>query len=488
MTADTGIAAAERLEYRSLPAVAPLPTATRLVRRRGPWVLAALVLAATVWAIAGTGAGSRALVNPGGWPLLLDFIKAAVRPQLSSDFLALTWDATLTTLAFAVLGTLLSLVIGAVGGVLASETWWRSGGATASRGRSARRLGAWVGVRATLGLPRGVHEVVWGLFLASFLGINPLVGVLAIGIPYGAVTAKVFSEVIDEARPEAFLALRAAGAGRLTALLYGLLPGASTDLISYGFYRFECSIRGAAILGIIGAGGLGFQLSLSFVSLQYNEIWTLLLALLALSAAAEVWGSRVRHHLRAPRRLTRLSADGGSRARRDPVLIASLAVGILLVPVMAWHLGIDPSTLWAARARTLLGTVVSSAVPPDLAPAHLLDLLRLSLETLRMSVLAIVIASSSGILVAFGAARGHGAQRRRLVPLACRALLLFCRAVPPPVWALLLLFVLFPGSLPGALALGVYNFGILGRLMAESVDNLEPDASRALRVQGASAA
>jgi phosphonate transport system permease protein len=72
--------------------------------------------------------------------------------------------------------------------------------------------------------------------------------------------------------------------------------------------------------------------------------------------------------------------------------------------------------------------------------------------------------------------------------MAARGLLLVCRAVPPPVSALLLVFVFFPGPLPGALALGVYNFGILGRLMAEVVENLDPHPVRALRAQGASAA
>ena len=59
------------------------------------------------------------------------------------------------------------------------------------------------------------------------------------------------------------------------------------------------------------------------------------------------------------------------------------------------------------------------------------------------------------------------------------------RAIPPPVWALLVLFVLFPGPLPGAVALGIYNFGILGRLMAEVVENLDPRPGAALRDGGA---
>jgi len=63
--------------------------------------------------------------------------------------------------------------------------------------------------------------------------------------------------------------------------------------------------------------------------------------------------------------------------------------------------------------------------------------------------------------------------------------LLVCRAIPPPVGALILVFVFIPGPLPGALALAVYNLGILGRLMAEVVENLDPRPVRGLRAQGA---
>lgn len=70
--------------------------------------------------------------------------------------------------------------------------------------------------------------------------------------------------------------------------------------------------------------------------------------------------------------------------------------------------------------------------------------------------------------------------------LVTRFALVVLRAIPPPVWALLLLFVMYPGILPGALALAVYTTGVLGRLMAESVDNLDQRPLRAIRAHGAS--
>ncbi len=122
----------------------------------------------------------------------------------------------------------------------------------------------------------------------------------------------------------------------------------------------------------------------------------------------------------------------------------------------------------------------------------MLGLLGLSAVTLAMSVLAIALAFLGAVMLAFPAARmsrtgGSAAGRaaRLLVIAATRGLLLVLRAIPPPVWALLFLFVLFPGILPGALALGVYTLGVLGRLMAESAENLDDRPLQALRAQGA---
>jgi phosphonate transport system permease protein len=126
--------------------------------------------------------------------------------------------------------------------------------------------------------------------------------------------------------------------------------------------------------------------------------------------------------------------------------------------------------------------VVSDAVPPG---ASLSVLLRLSVETLAMSFVATTVACAGGVVAAFGATSAGRGAARRAAAHSLRALLLLCRAIPPPVWALLFLFVLFPGPLPGALSLAVYNFGVLGRLMAEVVDNHDRRAASALRAHGA---
>ncbi|MBW3651872.1 MAG: ABC transporter permease subunit [Actinobacteria bacterium] len=475
VTADLRTAEPELLAHEGLQPAGGSPGTRRRGWSRRRWVALSLVVVG--WSLARAGVGREELVNPGGWELLGRFVAAAVRPEVSPGFLRLTLDAALTTLSYAVLGTVLSVVLGLVFGVLASETWW-------GRGRSGRR--GWVVVRALLSLPRGVHEVVWGLFLVIVLGLDPLVGILAIGIPYGMVTAKVFSELLDETPRRPFDALRRSGAGRLQAILYSLAPQARGDMVSYAFYRFECSIRAAAILGIIGAGGLGFQLALSFQSLRYREMWTLIYALVLLCGAADLWSSRLRRRGRtgaAPRP----PAAGVSRFRpADRLLTGSLVATGLLVVVAVVHLAPDVTTLWSVRSRRLLAGLGASAWPPDLGLAQVGTLLRLSVETIEMAVVAIAVASSSGLAVALVAANRTGRWPGRAAGAGARSLLLLCRAIPPPVGALLFLFVLFPGPLPGALALGLYNFGILGRLMAEVIENLDSRPARGLRLQGAS--
>jgi phosphonate transport system permease protein len=352
--------------------------------------------------------------------------------------------------------------------LLARTTWGR------------RRTG-WALARGALAVPRGLHEAVWGLLLVNVLGLDPWVGVLAIGIPYGAVTAKVFADLVDEVPTGAYTALLAAGAGRGTAAVYGLLPPAAGGLLSYAFYRFECAVRSAVVLGLIGAGGLGYQLALSFASLRWEQVWTTVYALAVLCLLADVAGRRVR------RRLAAGPAGAGGVLRRDPVLTGAVLGALLAVGWSWWYLALDASTLVSARTREQLAYVAGAAWPPDLDRDLLQAVGAAAVDTVQMSVLAVALAAGGALALAGVAARPAGpvSAVRRASGLAVRLAFLLLRAVPPPVWTLVLLFVLLPGVLPGALALGVYTLGVLGRLVAEAAEESDPRPRDLLRAGGA---
>lgn len=473
--------------------------------RRTLWVL--LSGGAFFWALREAGVFGGDLVNEGGWLLALRFFGAAFHPELAPEFLGLVFDAALVTLAFAVCGTLLSLGIGVLGGVLASERWWecvvssRPGLAGPAR---ASRL-PWLTARGLLAFPRAIHEIVWGLFFVSIVGLDPLVGILAIAIPYGAITAKVFSEILDEAPSRSLDALRASGVGPLKAFLYALVPQAFSDLLSYALYRFECSIRSAAVLGIIGAGGLGYEIFLSLQSLRYEQMWTFLLALILLTGLADFWSTALRRRLGSTHRidlnLGRMSRERRGGLPRPGLVKVSLVGAVFLVIFSFWSLGAEFGQLFAPRTAELFTGLVAEAVPPSLGGLTLTGLLDISAKTLAMSILAMGLAALGGMLLAFPAANnfflpggilGGGGKRRAglvgglAVFTLTRGFLLVCRAVPAPIWALLFLFVLFPGILPGAVALGVYTLGVMGRLMGEVTENLDGRPLRALKAQGAS--
>lgn len=489
------------------------------------WGLAAVLLVG--WAALEAGLVSGELVNTGGWGQVQEFLGAVVHPATGADFLARTARAAFVTLAFAVLGTFLSLILGTVGGVLGSEVWWSTVAAGSDEGRLGRLRAAWLAVRGALAVPRSIHEILWGLFFINIVGLDPIVGVLAIAIPYGAITAKLFSEILDETSRDALRALRNAGASPSEAFLYGLVPEAFRDLLSYAFYRFECSIRSAAVLGIIGAGGLGYELFLSLQSLRYPQMWTLLMALIALTGATDLWSGFVRRRLGGATRLSLKEAGvapagpegedpgaapstpeegrsaGPERPSRDPAITASLAAAGLLLVVSAVYIGPHLGEIFSAEAAGMAARLAEQSFPPTTGGLTALELVDLSAGTLAMSVLAIALATAGGLLLAFPAAGnlslpggvllGDGAGRAwKAVGTAAfglsRAVLLVLRAVPAPVWALVLLFLFFPGILPGALALGLYTMGVLGRLMSEVAENLDRRPLEALRAQGASGA
>ena len=203
-------------------------------------------------------------------------------PDLSPPFLRKVLAGTLETLAMSVLGTLLAACAGLLLAVPAS--------ALPAPGQSAGLLGRRAVrsvVRWLFNLLRAVPELVWAALLLVSAGLGPMAGTLALALHTSGVLGRLFAEALENAPPGPAQALRAQGVGGLRVLCYATLPQVLPQLMSYALYRWENNIRAAAVLGVVGAGGLGQLLAFHMGLFHMGKTATVLLAMLALVALVD---------------------------------------------------------------------------------------------------------------------------------------------------------------------------------------------------------
>ena len=215
------------------------------------------------------------------------FVGEFFPPDTSPDFLRKVLLATWETLAMSALGTLLA----AAGGLLLALPASRLHADDAARGRMPTR---WL-----LNVLRSVPELVWAGLLLISAGLGPFAGTLALALHTTGVLGRLFAEALENAPPGPAAALRAQGVGALPVLLYATLPQVLPQLLSYTLYRWENNIRAAAVLGVVGAGGLGQLLAFHMGLFHMGKTATILGAMVllvalvdAISYAARRWLTR----------------------------------------------------------------------------------------------------------------------------------------------------------------------------------------------------
>ena len=404
------------------------------------------------------------------------FAAQFLTPRVDLEFLAMLAADTWRTVAMATAGLVLAWVIAVPLALLAT--------ARLSVSAVAGRMGAvpaalrWA-VRLVLIVLRSVPELVWALMLVRVIGLGPGAGVLAIALSYGGMLGKVYAEILESADAAPTQALLRGGAGRLQALLFGTLPGCADELVSYTVYRWECAIRSSVVLGFVGAGGLGQQLDNATKMFAGSEVATILLIFIALVALADRLSAWLR-----PARAAGQGAEPQGLPGRPPARwgVLVLLAGLLALGVASFvSLPLRWGELLGWEALAQMGRFLAEFFPPQEAPGVLARVGQGALETLAMSALGSGLAAIAGLAIALLASRPPGALR-----WASRLLLNALRSVPELVWASILLVAAGLGPMPGTLALALHTTGVLGRLMAEALENAPPQTAQALRWAGAS--
>ena len=259
--------------------------AATIARDRPCWscvALAAGVVVAVVASFAYLAVDWKQLFGAESIRLMAKFVAEFFPPDVSPAFLAKAIWGALQTFAVAAIGTLLAA---AAGGVLALPASGRFG------------VAAQLASRLALNFLRSVPELVWAALMVIAAGLGPFAGTLALALHTTGVLGRLYAESLENAPRAPEEALRDAGSGRVAAFAYATLPLVVTQAIAYALYRLEMNIRMAAVLGFVGAGGLGQLLYFHLSIFQQQQAATLLIAMFVLVFAVDSLSAFVRARL-----------------------------------------------------------------------------------------------------------------------------------------------------------------------------------------------
>ncbi|MGK5080235.1 phosphonate ABC transporter, permease protein PhnE [Janthinobacterium sp. HLX7-2] len=240
----------------------------------GGVLLAAWVL---VWSAQGTELSWNELSN--GLPQIGDFLSRSAPPNWG--ILGHLVGPAVETLQIALWGTLLGVLMAVPLSFLAARNL--------SPNRVVYQL-----VRQLLNVTRSINELILALIFVSAVGLGPFAGVLALALHAAGMVGKFFAESIEEIDQGPLEALRATGARPLQVIVFGVLPQVITAWIATVLYRFEVNLRQATVLGMVGAGGLGFELVNNLKLFKYQDTATCIVVVTLMVVAADTISSRLR--------------------------------------------------------------------------------------------------------------------------------------------------------------------------------------------------
>lgn len=258
-------------------------TATRPEGKPG-WLGYAALALAIGWVLHWSAIGAQMSWGElaSGMPQIGDFLSRSVPPDF--EILPRLWAPALETIQIAIWGTLLSVILALplsfiVASNLHSWHWLR-------------RI-----TRQFLNVVRSINELILALVFVSAVGLGPFPGVLALALHGMGMLAKFFAEAIEEIDDGPLQALRSAGASQLQIIAFGVVPQVITAWIAVVLYRFEVNLRSATVLGMVGAGGLGFELVSSLKMFRYQETATCIIVITVMVIAADLVSNWLRSRI-----------------------------------------------------------------------------------------------------------------------------------------------------------------------------------------------
>lgn len=151
--------------------------------------------------------------------------------------------------------------------------------------------------RLMMTLSRSVHEIVWALFFVAVFGLGAMAGVFAIAMRSIGFIAKLSAEAIEDIDPGPVEAMRATGANAFQVMLYAILPQVLPQVIGTVIFEWEINIRRSAVLGLVGAGGLGLVFFRQMNTFNFHGVTSVIIAILVIIFLGEAVSHAVRRRM-----------------------------------------------------------------------------------------------------------------------------------------------------------------------------------------------
>lgn len=409
---------------------------------------------------------------------------------------------TLLTVGLVLTGTVLAAILSVPIAYLAA--------ANTTPSHTARAIARFIGV-----FTRAVPDVVLAMVFVLLFSLGALPGILAIGIHSIGMISKMFADAIEQIDEGPRLAIRATGGTKLQEFTVGILPQVTPSWVATVLHRNDINLRGSVILGYVGVAGLGLEMSYAFKSLDYGRGLGIALVIFLLCVAMEMISSGVRVAMlgeNAGKSLfVRLFKGRGSRtaqvtagqgvaaassrnfdspeaALRRPwtasrvrgIFSGWLALAVIVAGVIVSQINWgDFLTFWAK-----LPPVLASFWPPNFGNYGFERIFGAMIETIEIALAAALITFMVSMVLGSFAARNVAPNR--VVSGGAKLLLVGIRGIPELILAIVLIVVTGLGAQAGTIALAIGGVGLLGKLIADSLEEVPRGPERALIAVGAS--
>ena len=360
--------------------------------------------------------------------------------------------------------------------------------------------------RGIITMTRAIPDLIFAAIFVRAFGIGPLAGILALGLHSIGMIGKMFADALENADATPREASVSTGASKWQAIFASILPQATPTMIGTSLYRLDINVRASAVLGLVGAGGIGFIIQSALRSLDYPSALAAVSVIFIVILAIEFFSSKVRASILGERSASvvvvrRQSERSIRRTGRDRTLLVDAVTMRSLVPPLTSDRKSRIISVWVyvIMLAIALGTInmpifssfgyfddawriVAQLVPPDFTTA------RSELITGMSESLAIAFISTTlGLFIAIplGLLSSRNIVVRKMVFVGTRSMLVVFRGIPELIIAVLFVSAMGLGPVPGTLALTLVTAFFMSKLIADTFEEVDPSPREAIFATGA---